>query len=264
MFRAALMAAAVAALAACAGAERVAPAGAPVRFVISFDDGPSPLTARVLDTLASNPVQPGIKAIFFVQTRAPAAGGSEAGRQLMRRSHTEGHLLAVHTGTPGGHISHAALSREALEESLRDAQADIAGIAGAAPRFVRPPFWVYNAVALESYASVRMTMLLTDVNARDGQVWGVNLLPDKRFLIRAQLEHMKREWQDGAQPVHDGVTPVVATFHDVNSTTAEKLAEYLQLLLDESRAAGLTLHRQPFYDRREDLERAASMRARRL
>jgi peptidoglycan/xylan/chitin deacetylase (PgdA/CDA1 family) len=258
------MAAVVAVLAACAGAERVAPASAPVRFVISFDDGPSPETARVLETLASNPVQPGIKAIFFVQTRAPAAGGSEAGRRLMRRSHAEGHLLAVHTGTPGGHISHAALSREALEESLRDARADIADIVGAAPRFVRPPFWIYNDVALESYASVQMTMLLTDVNARDGQVWGVNLLPDKRLLIRAQLERMKREWQDDAQPVLDGVTPVVATFHDVNATTAEKLAEYLQLLLDESRAAGLTLHRQPFYDRREDLERAASLRARRL
>lgn len=264
MFRATLMAAAVTALAACTGAERVASAGAPVRFVITFDDGPSPLTSRVLETLASNPVQPGIKAIFFVQTRAPAAGGSEAGRQLMRRSHADGHLLAVHTGTPGGHISHAALSREVLEESLRDAQSDIAGIAGVAPRFVRPPFWVYNDVALESYASVKMTMLLTDVNARDGQVWGVNLLPDKRFLMRAQLERIKREWQEAGQPVLDGVAPVIATFHDVNTTTAEKLAEYLQLLLDESRAAGLTLDRQPFYDRREDLERAASLRARQL
>jgi peptidoglycan/xylan/chitin deacetylase (PgdA/CDA1 family) len=249
------------ALAACASAERTAPATIPIRFVLSFDDGPAPSTAKVLDALAANPVQPGVKAIFFVQTRVSGVEGQE----MMRRTHAEGHVLAVHTGTAQGHVSHMALSREELEASLRQAQADIAGIAGAAPRFVRPPFWFYDDQALACYARVHLAMLLTDINALDGVVLGVNLVPGKRFLIRAQLERIKREWQEGAPPpMLDGATPVVATFHDVNTSTAGNLAEYLQLLVEESRAAGLTLDRRPFYDRREDLERAAGLRARQL
>ncbi|HKU47661.1 MAG TPA: polysaccharide deacetylase family protein, partial [Burkholderiales bacterium] len=68
MSRPFLAAAALAALAACAGVETPP---APVRFLLTFDDGPAPSTAQVLQTLAANPVQPGIKAVFFVQTRAP-------------------------------------------------------------------------------------------------------------------------------------------------------------------------------------------------
>src|SRR5689334_23578217 len=54
----------------------------PVRFLLTFDDGPSlwqPYnpTSVVLDTLAQNSVQAQIKAVFFVQTRSPSAGGSE-------------------------------------------------------------------------------------------------------------------------------------------------------------------------------------------
>jgi len=264
MFKFILLAVGLAMLAACAALEPAAPPAAatavPIRFVLSFDDGPAPSTAKVLDTLAANPVQPGVKAIFFVQTRVAGIKGQE----MMRRTHAEGHLLAVHTGTEQGHVSHMALSREALEESLRDARSDIAAIAGAAPRFVRPPFWFYDEHSLASYARADLAMLLTDVNALDGQVLGVNLVPARRMIVRAQLQRIKQEWRQGALPALDGATPVIATFHDVNTGTAETLAEYLQLLVEESRALGFALAGQPFYDRRADLERAAGVRARRL
>jgi len=232
---------------------------APVRFLLTFDDGPAPSTARVLDSLAANPVQPGAKAIFFVQTRI----GN--GAEMMRRTHAEGHLLAVHTGTEQGHVSHMALSAEELERSLAQAKADIAAqTGGAVPRFVRPPFWFYDESTLASYARAGLAMLLTDINARDGVVLGINLVPGKRMQIRAQLERIKQEWQAGTLPALDGATPVVATFHDVNRGTAGNLAEYLQLLVEEARAAGLALGQRPFLDRREELERAAGARARRL
>jgi len=107
-------------------------------------------------------------------------------------------------------------------------------------------------------------MLLTDITARDGTVLGINLVPGKRTLIRAQLERIKQQWQAGALPALDGATPIVATFHDVNTGTADNLAEYLRMLVEESRAAGLVLGERPFLDRREELERAAGLRARRL
>jgi peptidoglycan/xylan/chitin deacetylase (PgdA/CDA1 family) len=261
------LAAAVLLLAACAGGGPAAPpasAAAPVRFLLSFDDGPAPSSAWVLEALADNPVQPGIKAIFFVQTRAADAGGSPRGRELMRREYAEGHLLGVHSGTPRGHVSHMALSTEELEESLAQAKADIAAVTGAPPRFVRPPFWFYDADALACYRRSGLAMLLTDINALDGVVLGINVVPGKRYLIRSQLERIKRELEEGALPQLDGATPVVATFHDVNTGTARDLRGYLQMLVEEAHTAGLAVAEHPFYDRREDLERAAGLRARQL
>ena len=255
MSRPFLAAAVLAALAACAGT----PPPAPVRFLLTFDDGPAPSTAQVLQTLAANPVQPGIKAVFFVQTRAPEAGGGEAGQAIMRRSQAEGHVLAVHTGTPYGHVSHLAQAPEELERGLAQAKADIAAIAGAPPRLVRPPYWSYDVGTLEAYAHAGLDMLLTDLNARDGVVYGVNLVPAKRTLLRFQLERMKHPL-----PEVDGASPIVVTFHDVNQSTAAELADYLRFLVEDARAAGLRLAEPPFYDRREDVERAAVLRARRL
>jgi len=236
---------------------------APIRFLLTFDDGPAtwslldkPSTVRVLETLADNPVQPGIKAVFFVQTRAWNAGGSEAGRALLRREYAEGHLLAVHSGTRQSHVSHVHLQPEELEESLANAKADIAAIAGSAPRLVRPPFWSYDEATLAAYERAGLAMLLTDLSARDGVVWGINVSLRKRSNLRGQLERL-----GGRSPVLDGVTPVVVTFHDVNSHTARNLAEYLRILVEEAEAAGLQLATKPFYDARSDLERAALLRA---
>ncbi len=250
-------------LAGCAAKGEIGVAQAPLRFLLTFDDGPAtwslldkPSTVRVLETLADNPVQPGIKAVFFVQTRAWNAGGSEAGRELLRREHAEGHLLAVHTGTRGSHESHVHLPREALEQSLADARRDIAAIAGDAPRLVRPPFWTYDEASLAAYERAGLDMLLTDLSAHDGVVWGVNFSLRKRSNLRGQLERL-----GGRLPVLDGVTPVVVTFHDVNSHTARNLAAYLRILVEEAQAAGLQLAPKPFYDTRADLERAALLRA---
>jgi hypothetical protein len=61
---------------------------APIRFILSFDDGPSASdyanpTESILRDLDNNPIQPGIKAIFFVQTRATNGGRTPLGQQLM-------------------------------------------------------------------------------------------------------------------------------------------------------------------------------------
>ena len=93
------------------------PLPAPVRFLITFDDGPSTWepynpTRVILDQLLDNPVQPEIKAIFFVQTRDRRAGGGPAGQALLRRANSEGHVLALHTATPGrAYQPHLAVGR---------------------------------------------------------------------------------------------------------------------------------------------------------
>src|SRR5688572_1030191 len=78
------------------------PSHAPIRFLLTFDDGPSGAlknnpTGKILEALEHNEVQRGIKAIFFVQTRSIRGGDTEIGRALLQREYDEGHLLAFHT-----------------------------------------------------------------------------------------------------------------------------------------------------------------------
>ena len=258
-------------LAGCAGPSleqvRALPPNAyPARFLLSFDDGPSTWqpynpTRAILDTLARNPVQPGIKAVFFLQTRDPRAGGSEAGRALMQREHAEGDVLAVHSGSPRGHIDHVLLPEAELERTLADAKADIAAVAGQPPDLVRPPFWNYDARTLAAYRRLGLHMLLTDVSANDGVIYFWNISLRRRSHLHNALAEVRERIAAGALPVVGGVIPLVVTFHDTNPYTAHHMEEYLHILTEEAANVGLVLARKPFYDDAAGIERAARVRA---
>jgi peptidoglycan/xylan/chitin deacetylase (PgdA/CDA1 family) len=236
----------------------------PIRFLLTFDDGPSASSLwnpsdEVLDALAQNTVQPGIKAVFFVQTRAARAGGSEIGRSIMRREYLEGHVLGFHTATRW-HTNHRFLDPDELEQSLDNGENDIAAITGAPPSLVRPPFWSYDKRTFAAYQRHGMHVLLTDLSANDGKVWGITLSPRRRMNLTRQLSEVRERIADGQLPVVDGVIPVVVTFHDLNRYTARHAREYLEILLDSARLTGLKTDAKPFYDDHRTLERAAMAR----
>jgi peptidoglycan/xylan/chitin deacetylase (PgdA/CDA1 family) len=259
-----------AALAGCAAAPapEIPPTDIPpVRFLLTFDDGPSHFewynpTAAILDALAANREQPGIKALFFVQTRAPDAGGSPLGPVLLRRTHVEGHLLGLHSGSARGHVSHPRMPLAELEQSLRDGTQDLAALTGAAPTLVRPPYWAYDARTRTAYARQGLAMLLTDINARDGKIYGWNASLRRRSHLRAALERLRREATRGELPLIEGTLPVVVTFHDTNTFTAQHLHDYLRILLEESQRSGLPLADPPFCSDARQIERMALLRAR--
>ncbi|WP_322846815.1 polysaccharide deacetylase family protein [Pseudomonas sp. B33.4] len=237
---------------------------APVRFLLTFDDGPSASglwnpSAAVLDSLKDNPLQPGIKAVFFVQTRAPRAGNSDIGRSIMRREHDEGHILAFHTATHW-HTNHRSLDPQQLEESLSNGTADIAAITGAPPKLLRPPFWNYDKRTFAAYQQHGLHVLLTDLSANDGKIWGFNASPRRRANMLRQLSEVRERIALGELPSVDGVIPVVVTFHDLNRYTARHTREYLQILLDSAAATGVRLADKPFYDDHAALEKAALAR----
>ncbi|VVP42476.1 polysaccharide deacetylase family protein [Pseudomonas sp. B21128] len=239
-------------------------AQAPVRFVLTFDDGPSASSfwnpsATVLDSLKDNPVQPGIKAVFFVQTRAPRAGNSEIGRDIMRREFQEGHVLGFHTATHW-HTNHRSLTPQALKESLTHGSADIAAITGAPPQLLRPPFWNYDKRTFAAYQQHGLQVLLTDLSANDGKIWGFNASPRRRANMLRHLSQVRERIALGELPTVDGVIPVVVTFHDLNRYTARHMREYLQILLDSAAATGVRLAQKPFYDDHAELEKAALAR----
>jgi peptidoglycan/xylan/chitin deacetylase (PgdA/CDA1 family) len=236
-------------------------APAPIRFLLTFDDGPAAAasdnpTVRILEALAHNPHQDGIKAVFFTQTRAWHGGGTDIGRQLIRREHDDGHLVALHTATTF-HSNHRFMSDAALDESLQRGVDDLTSVTGVAPTLVRPPFWAYDADTLAAYHKHGMQMLLTDLNANDGKIYGINWSWHKRSNMLTHLARTRERWAAGSMPVVDGATPVVVTFHDVNTYTARHIGEYMDILLDVASELHMTLAPKPFYDDRAELERAA-------
>lgn len=228
------------------------------RFVVTFDDGPHANTASILEQLASNPVQRGIKAMFFVQTRNTEAGRSGFGRSLLQREYADGHVLGLHTGTPG-HVSHTSLSQADLDRSLQNGMEDIRVITNARPMFVRPPYWRFNVNTQAGYTRHGLHMVLSDAKAYDGVDWGQHLF--RRWNFRSHLDAIRCRMQLGGIPTVFGTAPIVVTFHDTNNYTAGHLIEYLDLLIDESDRVGLRLGKKPFYDNASEIMRAALCRA---
>jgi peptidoglycan/xylan/chitin deacetylase (PgdA/CDA1 family) len=237
-----------------------------IRFLLTFDDGPSlrqPYnpTTEILNRLAHNSVQSPVRAVFFVQTRNPGGGGTERGRELLRRTQNEGHVLAVHSGSPRGHVNHRGLSAAELDQSLTDAIADLRALSGRAPTLVRPPYWSYDDRTRAAYRTHGLAMLLTDLTARDGKTWGWTISLRRRSHMRWELEQLRRSIEQAKLPIVDGVVPLVVTFHDTNAYTAHHMQEYLEILVEESKRVGLALAEHPFYDDAAMIERVARVRA---
>ena len=237
-------------------------AQAPIRFLLTFDDGPSASgydnpSRSVLADLAHNPVLPGIKAVFFLQTESSRSGGSSRGRKTMAREYAGGHVLAFHTATTF-HTNHRWLNDAELERTLSQGASDIASITGAPPVLVRPPFWNYDRRTFAAYQRHGMQVLLTDLSANDGKIWGFNGSPRRRANLYRQLSVVRERIALGELPTVDGVIPVVVTFHDINRYTARHMQEYLQILLDSARVNGMKTAAEPFYTDTAALQRAAA------
>jgi hypothetical protein len=125
---------------------------------------------------------------------------------------------------------------------------------------VRPPFWNYDERTLETYHRHGMQMLLTDLSANDGKIWGFNASPRRRANMLRQLSEVRERIARGELPTVDGVIPVVVTFHDLNRYTARHTREYLQILLDSAAATGVRLADKAFYDDHAALQKAALAR----
>lgn len=242
-----------------------APLSVKIRFLLTFDDGPSIRaeenpTLSILEQLAINDVQPGIKAIFFVQTRNVNGGGTDAGKAIMRRTHDAGHVLGLHSASPRGHVGHTRMGSDELNQSLQDGIADIRDITGYAPELVRPPFWAFTPETQSLYAANRLNMLLSDVKANDGVIHLFNISFRRRSHIHSQLSAVRAVIERDELERAGCCVPVIVTFHDVNTFTASHFSEYLRILMEETVKVGLLSADKPFYDTTADIERIALQR----
>ena len=125
---------------------------------------------------------------------------------------------------------------------------------------VRPPFWNYDRRTFAAYQRHGMHVLLTDLSANDGKIWGFNASPRRRANLYRQLSVVRERIALGELPTVDGVIPVVVTFHDINRYTARHMQEYLQILLDSAQVTGMKTAAEPFYTDHGALQRAALAR----
>ncbi|MBN1378681.1 MAG: polysaccharide deacetylase family protein [Gammaproteobacteria bacterium] len=236
----------------------------PVRFLLSFDDGPSIRTdifgrnptEYILQQIENNPVQNDIKAIFFVQTRNSNGGGTEQGKALLRKEHQQGHLLGLHSASPRGHVAHTDMSASELDQSLKDGIQDIQRITGYQTVFVRPPSWYYDQDTYAIYKKNNLNMILTDISARDGVIHVFKISFRRRSHINNELYKIRRQIINRQLPIVDGVVPVLVTFHDPNTFTAGHMTEYLSILTEEAANVLLPVSDKPFYDQTNALREA--------
>ncbi|MCL2069017.1 MAG: polysaccharide deacetylase family protein [Oscillospiraceae bacterium] len=119
----------------------------------TFDDGPGPHTAALLDGLLLRDA----KATFFVLTNHLDAAKSG----LIRRMHEEGHEVANHTA------SHSRLHHLATDEIRREITAAdnaLRGITGKTPALFRPP---YGGFTTRVMGAVGKPFILWSVNTKD-------------------------------------------------------------------------------------------------
>ena len=167
-------------------------------IALTFDDGPSDVTPRVLDVLAAH----GRRSTFFV------LGRSVPGREhMLQRAVTEGHELGNHLFS---HTHPGWLEDAELLEELERTSALIERATAVRPRLVRPPY---------GEDSERVAAIAAGIGLEPTVLWTVDPKDWRPSEPQRLAEHVLRAARPGA----------IVDLHDGGGTDAT--AEALGLLL---------------------------------
>ena len=167
-------------------------------LALTFDDGPSDTTARLLDTLGTK----GVRATFFVL-------GSRVAfyPDLVRRLASSGHQIGNHTFS---HRDLTKLSSEAITKEIETAAAAIAALTGVSPSALRPPYGAVNE-------SVKQLASVPIIN------WSIDP-EDWRYRQRETVvQNVVTKAADGA----------IILLHDLYSSTIDAVPEIIDTLHDQ-------------------------------
>ena len=171
---------------------------------LTFDDGPSPLTAALLDVLASREV----RATFFLLGQAVEAHSGDVA--AIRRA---GHVIGNHTYD---HPHPRGRTEEWLAGQLQRTNDAIIAAGGEAPTLYRPPYGERSDALDRAAASLGLAPVLWDIEPQD--------------------------WTDpGAEAIIERVVPAaepgsVILLHDRYQGTVDALP----VIIDRLRTRGLT------------------------
>ncbi|MCO5993786.1 polysaccharide deacetylase family protein [Actinoallomurus rhizosphaericola] len=164
-------------------------------IALTFDDGPGPYTAKLLDMLAARHV----KVTFFL------IGGNIRGREaLVRRELAEGHVVGDHTWS---HPSLDSLSDGAIKSQLTRTLGEIRRASGHGTVLMRPPYGATNRRVAAVARGMHMAQILWSVDTND---W-----LDRNSAIVA---HRAVSW------AHPGD---IILMHDIHPTTVKAVPKIL-------------------------------------
>jgi peptidoglycan/xylan/chitin deacetylase (PgdA/CDA1 family) len=207
-------------------------------FSLTFDDGPHAAglgnggnrTEKVLDTLQNK----GAKGGFFIQTHAlsgegrPFRGNTAVGQQLIRRMHTEGHAIGIHTGGTRDHESHPSAQvagrlqseLETAKSFIRDTTA-VDGENGVEPTLVRPPFGRSNPDVRQTYQNVGLSNLLWDI---DGDPQGEMSQTALKTQVATGIHRLAaNNWQVSTP----SAPKIVVLYHDIRRNTSTHIGSVI-------------------------------------
>lgn len=138
-----------------------APSGNKIVY-LTFDDGPSGNTAKILDVLAKY----NIKATFFV------TGNGKKYNYLIKRAHNEGHTIALHTYSHDYKKVYSSV--DAYFDDLTRVGNMVKEQIGFVPKYIRFPGGASNTIS-RKYSQGIMSKLVTEVQARGYQYYDWNV-----------------------------------------------------------------------------------------
>jgi peptidoglycan/xylan/chitin deacetylase (PgdA/CDA1 family) len=122
---------------------------------LTFDDGPLPATAELLDALKRE----GLRATFFVLGQ-----NVEQYQEIARRITSEGHAIASHGHT---HADLSTLSGEEVTSELQRGRDTIASVTGANVEFIRLPYGQASDEVLRRVSAMGWEEVIWTVDTRD-------------------------------------------------------------------------------------------------
>jgi len=176
-----------------------------VRLVaLTFDDGPSHHTPRLLDELYAR----NVPATFFV-----LGGRVYRYPHIAQRIVNEGHEIANHAFS---HDRLVNLSNEKIRDLLTQNRDVIYRTTGTLPAVMRPPFGAHNYRVLDVAYEMGYPVVLWSVDTRDWQNQNVNA------IMRHVVDN------SGNIRIRDGD---IILMHDIYSTTVDAAIRMVDLLL---------------------------------
>jgi len=170
-------------------------------IALTFDDGPSPYTDRLLDIFA----QHGGKGTFLVMGER-----IEERASTLKRTADEGHEIGNHT------FSHGPLNYMTDEEIIRELTVTndmIKSITSKAPRLVRPPYGAFDDRVSERVCELSLSVLCWSLDTAD---WATD---DPNAVIGAL-----------AGKVEDGD---IILFHDSQKSTVDAMEILVPQLIED-------------------------------
>jgi peptidoglycan/xylan/chitin deacetylase (PgdA/CDA1 family) len=209
---------------------------ADIKITLTIDDGPDNnvldavggpdeknRTERVLNVLSAK----GYKAAFFIQTEVPNRLKGANGAKMGARSHSDGHVLAIHNGNKEDHRCHKSrVAKDAdlpgttngLDSDMVRAKQSLKAITGTDPAFVRATFGYTNAACMSVYQTRSLKHIYWDIDSTDTAA-GAN-----KASVSAALKTKTEE------KLAAGVTELIYLFHDIKLVTAQSLDAFIGVI----------------------------------